>query len=795
MRRTRRILAASSIIIILSASGFIFGQTKTEPPGLKDILNINVSADRQPLALSSDGKWAAVTMVRPNRAASSADAGASYFSRNGVSETTFGSDIWLVNTEMGETKNLTLEQGHSWGASWSPDGRLLAFYSDRDGLARLWIWSRERQTLRRLSEAVVRPYFGFEIPQWSPDGRQILVKLLPQGMTISEAAALLPQNPSSEQAKSSAAATAPSVTVFASDPKLLADSQAQTNQPKENNQAVSWTNKYLADLGLVSVETGELRRVADKVKALAYSFSPDGRRFLYTDMRLKVTQGRGSPVYSLVVVDFTKNQRQVFAADQLSGYGLGVSWDSKGQRIAYVETSGTLIIVGAKTPAAPLADWGELARFAPPAKTSLASDYHPPLWSADGNRLYLFTSDNLWEMNINGGQWRALAAPAGKRLVSVVANVESGRMWAEDIKSVTVVARDLRTQRIGFHRVSLGDGKTESLWEADISIGTDAPYFLDIAANGTVVFVAQDGATPEEIWTSKKELPSPRRISKLSAGFEKFKFGRSRLVEWKSATGEMLQGALLLPSDYQPGKRYPLILKIYGGSRLSANVNRFGLESGADNLQLLAARGYAVLVPDSPLRTGQPLGDLKATVLPGVDAVIEMGIADPERLGIFGHSYGGYSTLALLVQTNRFKAAAVSGSMSNLFSNYGEMRGDGSSASIGWAETGQGRMGGSPWEVQDRYLANSPFFFLDRVNTPLLIQHGAADRIVSAARAEETFIALRRLGKPVVFVRYEGEGHAPNSWKSANIEDYWQRIFQWFERYLKDTKISPIVEK
>lgn len=128
--------------------------------------------------------------------------------------------------------------------------------------------------------------------------------------------------------------------------------------------------------------------------------------------------------------------------------------------------------------------------------------------------------------------------------------------------------------------------------------------------------------------------------------------------------------------------------------------------------------------------------------------------------------------------------------MSNLFSNYGEMLNDGSASSIGWAETGQGRMGGSPWEFQDRYITNSPFFFLDRVNTPLLIQHGAADHIVSVARAEETFIALRRLGKPVVFVRYEGEGHAPNSWKFANIEDYWQRIFQWFERYLKDTKSS-----
>ncbi len=592
MKRTRRILATMPIIIILATGGFILGQTKTEPPGLKDVLDINVSANRQPLALSSDGKLAAVAMVRPNRTASSADAGASYFSRTGVSENTLGSDIWLVNTETGETKNLTLEQGHFWSPSWSPDGRLLAFYSDRDGLARLWVWNRERQTLRRLSEAVVRPYFGFEIPQWSPDGRQILVKLLPQGMTIGEAAALLPPSPSLVQAQSSAAGTsAPRITVFASDPKLLAENQAQTNQPKENNQTISWTNKYFADLGLISVETGEVRRMADRVKPLAYSFSPDGRRFLYTDMRWLVTDGRGSPVYSLVVVDLVKNQRQVLAADKLTDYGLGVSWDSKGQRIAYVDTSGAVVIVGAKTTDAPLAEWGELFRFAPPAKTDLTTDYHPPLWSADGGRLYLFTADNLWEMNINQAQWRAFAAPVGKRLVSVVANVESGKMWTQDDKSVTLVARDLHTQRFGFHRVMLDTGKTELLWEADISRGPDAPYFLDVAANGTIAFVAQDGGTPEEIWTSKRGSSSARRISKISGGIERFRFGRSRLVEWNSATGEKLQGALLLPSDYQPGKRYPLIVRIYGGSRLSTTVNRFGLESGVSNLQLLATRG------------------------------------------------------------------------------------------------------------------------------------------------------------------------------------------------------------
>ena len=266
--------------------------------------------------------------------------------------------------------------------------------------------------------------------------------------------------------------------------------------------------------------------------------------------------------------------------------------------------------------------------------------------------------------------------------------------------------------------------------------------------------------------------------------------GRTRLVRWTGPTREPLSGALLLPADFEPGKRYPMIVKVYGGSRLSGRLNRFGLEAGVDNLQLLSTRGYAVLLPDAPLRVGSPLADLAATVMPGVDSVIAMGIADPERLGLLGHSYGGYSTLAILVQTTRFKAAVSSAGFSNLLTQYGEMRADGSAIGIGWSERGQGRMGGSPWEFRARYLENSPFFFLDRVTTPVLLLHGGADRTVLPTRAEETFVALRRLGKEVTLVRYEGEEHHPGEWSIANATDYWDRIFEWFGRHLR-----PAVER
>jgi dipeptidyl aminopeptidase/acylaminoacyl peptidase len=119
-----------------------------------------------------------------------------------------------------------------------------------------------------------------------------------------------------------------------------------------------------------------------------------------------------------------------------------------------------------------------------------------------------------------------------------------------------------------------------------------------------------------------------------------------------------------------------------------------------------------------------------------------------------------------------------------LFSQYGEMREDGSAVGINWSEKDQGRMGGHPWEFRQRYIENSPYFFLDRVRTPVLLLHGGADRTVLPQRAEETFVALRRLGREVELVEYEGEAHHPGSWSVANATDYWQRIFDWFDRYM-----------
>jgi dipeptidyl aminopeptidase/acylaminoacyl peptidase len=114
---------------------------------------------------------------------------------------------------------------------------------------------------------------------------------------------------------------------------------------------------------------------------------------------------------------------------------------------------------------------------------------------------------------------------------------------------------------------------------------------------------------------------------------------------------------------------------------------------------------------------------------------------------------------------------------------------DGGAFGIGWSEKGQGQLGGTPWQYRDRYIENSPQFYLDRVQTPLLIVHGAGDLTVPSNQAAEVFVGLRRLGKEVNYASYAGEGHWPGTWGLANVEDYWNRVIDWFDSHMQP--VSP----
>jgi dipeptidyl aminopeptidase/acylaminoacyl peptidase len=339
-------------------------------------------------------------------------------------------------------------------------------------------------------------------------------------------------------------------------------------------------------------------------------------------------------------------------------------------------------------------------------------------------------------------------------------------------------------------RIDIATGSWTQLWEAERFIGAD--YFLpaDVDAEGErIVFESESAVTPPDIWFAFADSSDPRRVTTIAPGLTGKSYGSSSAISWHTADGELVHGALLLPRSYTKGRRYPLIVYPYPNAHRSNNVFQYGLNGiRTENMQVFATRGYAVLAPDAPVDEADQLHSLANVILPGVDKVIAMGIADSARLGIMGHSWGGYTVLSLLVQTTRFKAAVMRGGYGDLPAMNGEMEASGAARGQVLNESG---MGATLWANRSRYVDNSPVFFLDRIRTPLLIVHGAGDETVPVSAADEVFVDLRRLGGEVEYARYTGENHVEAGWSFANQKDYMTRVLRWFDDHLHPHEIAP----
>jgi dipeptidyl aminopeptidase/acylaminoacyl peptidase len=298
-------------------------------------------------------------------------------------------------------------------------------------------------------------------------------------------------------------------------------------------------------------------------------------------------------------------------------------------------------------------------------------------------------------------------------------------------------------------------------------------------------------------------------LVKMNTFLSKIAEGERRWIQYRDLEGQDLNGLIIMPANYEAGKRYPLVTWIYPGDILdrSSSLESF---TGVNfdswlNLQLLTARGYAVLWPSMPInpRSAGRLDsymDLKNGVLPAIDKVIDLGIADPERLAVWGQSAGGYAVYGIVTQTNRFNAAIATAGFADLLSFYGtlspryryepypyeSMRGE------YFFESDVG--GALPWKDLGLYLRNSPIFYVERVQTPLMIVQGDLDHTL-IQQGEEFFTSLYRQGKRARFVRYWGEGHVLSS--PANICDFWSHMYAWIDEYcdiLRDNNGNLVFE-
>jgi|YNPBryunderm2012_1023409.scaffolds.fasta_scaffold00043_28 dipeptidyl aminopeptidase/acylaminoacyl peptidase len=254
-----------------------------------------------------------------------------------------------------------------------------------------------------------------------------------------------------------------------------------------------------------------------------------------------------------------------------------------------------------------------------------------------------------------------------------------------------------------------------------------------------------------------------------------------RLLDYTSTKGKKLQAALFLPANYQEGQKYPTIVYIY--EKLSQNLNRYFLPTANGfNKSYYTSQGYAVLMPDITYTINDPGMSAVWCVLPAVEAAVATGIVDPERIGIHGHSWGGYQTAFLITQTEVFRAAVAGAPLTNMISMYSSIYWNTGSANQPIFESSQGRFSGGYWDNLEAYTRNSPVYYATRVQTPLLLLHNDKDGAVVFNQGIEYYNTLRRLKKPVVMLQYVGENHGLQ--KPANRKDYTVRMKEFFDHHL-----------
>ncbi|MGH7592507.1 MAG: prolyl oligopeptidase family serine peptidase, partial [Gemmatimonadales bacterium] len=335
------------------------------------------------------------------------------------------------------------------------------------------------------------------------------------------------------------------------------------------------------------------------------------------------------------------------------------------------------------------------------------------------------------------------------------------------------------TKKEGLARVDPGHAGATSLLFDDARLTV-----LKARDADTYLYTRQTFTEYPDFWVFSPGFAPGYRITDVNPQIKDFAWSAgTRLVDYVSAKGDKLQGALYLPANYQPGKQYPMLVTIY--EKRSQNKNGFvsPTDTRAPDPTLYTSRGYVVFDPDIVYRVNDPGMSAVWCVVPAVKAAIATGIVDPRHVGLWGHSWGGYQTAFLVTQTDIFAAAVAGAPLTNMVSMYASIYWNSGGSDAAIFESSQGRFKGNFIDNYDAYIRNSPVFHADKAHTPLMILQNDKDGAVDFNQGVTYFNTLRQLGKPVVFLEYVGENHGLA--KPVNQRDYAIRMAEFFDHYLQ----------
>ena len=680
--------------------------------------------------------------------------------------------LMVIDTRSGNRTWVHEDPAQLRGFAWSPNGERLAYFAVEAGAYRLRIFDARAGSAETVALGTDNEIASSSPLVWAPDASGVLLGLRPDGWAEEARAAFV-------------ALTEAPVIVQDSRNDFLAWDRVRNIAAQQIIALVSLENGGTGD------GDGTVREILAGAAPSGLGFSADGSYITYsTATRTKTSYTRRDGTeYALYRLDLADGSEPELLRDT-GEERMGVTWNDARDAFVYSEDGSVFVRrlnedEAVDVTAAHRGDAEEEAGGAD-ADADSATDSDPiadsarirfsvQRWSPSGDALLLASQDAWHLLGLGNGDM-------GSNDLRTLLELEDDddarprrqvQGWSDDGRHLhfSYSARD-RWQR-GLKRLDTATGAIETL-----VLDSDLYRSWNVSDDGgTIVYTMSDGDRPDEIHVARGDFSAPRRLTTSNPRLDDVALTRSELVEYLDVDGNTLYGILYYPANYEPGRTYPLVAEIY---------EQFFDNGFNENMNLITAQGWFGFRPSVRFEEGFP-GEAWLKAVPNaINKIIERGLVDPDRVGVYGQSYGGYATNLLITQTDRFAAAAnVSGKV-NIISFLGDSPKI-TTRNYAAAEVGQDRIGATLWEQPHKYIEHSAVMFADRIETPLLMLSGEGDWNVPATNQREMYYALRRLGKEVVWVHYTAGGHgAGRASTAADFADHWQRMFEWFAEHFVD---------
>ena len=541
-----------------------------------------------------------------------------------------------------------------------------------------------------------------------------------------------------------------------------------------NGPTSTGTSLYRRKLFLVDPDSGvsvEPCPTCDIMQGLL-SWSSRGDRLL-----IYARQGGGWASGAFQIVDARAHSA---APAAMAGLAAVMSKKRNNGELAVGAWLGDTPVVYARPAASGRADWYALPAGGPQVLTADLTSPSPSLVANDARSLTVRDGPTLWRVAADG-KARRLATPAGA-VLTLGANA-----WEPERRAPTSAPSTASLVSLGREGLS----PFRQPHRVRLSLHADETPLAVAADLGAAILSRTDPHGVERL-TLRQAGHADRDLITVNSALEAIEPAEVRAIHHKGPDGQALTSWLYLPPGLRPGEKPPLVVVPYPGLEFAVPPAAQALGSNRlhVNAQVLAAAGYAVLMPSLPYaKDREPMDGLADQVLSVVDAVAAQAPVDTGRLAVWGHSYGGYTALALATESPRFKVVIAGAAASNLTSVYATLGpysyavpegGLSVMGSAGWSETGQARMNGPPWSDPDLYRRNSPITFVDRIVAPVLLMWGDMDGDIT--QAEQVFTSLYRQNKDAELLIYHGENHVVSS--PANVRDEYARALAFLGEHI-----------